>query len=74
MAVSDVVLNIAKLLISLVIMIIIGLICFLIIAYIVKWAGELIFGTGTVSAVGCLIAAAVLSAGMLIGGGVGSKN
>lgn len=74
MAVSDVVLNIAKLLISLVIMIIIGLICFLIIAFIVKWAGELIFGTGTVSAVGCLIAAAILSAGMLIGGGVGSKN
>ncbi len=74
MAVSDIVLNIAKLLISLVIMIIIGLICFLIIAFIVKWAGELIFGTGTVSAVGCLIAAAILSAGMLIGGGVGSKN
>ena len=74
MAVSDVVLNIAKLLISLVIMIIIGLICFLIIAFIVKLAGELIFGSGTVSAVGCLIAAAILSAGMLIGGGVGSKN
>ncbi len=74
MAVSDIVLNIAKLLISLVIMIIIGLICFLIIAFIVKWAGELIFGSGTVSAVGCLIAAAILSAGMLIGGGVGSKN
>ena len=66
--------GIIKLLISLVIMIVIGLILFLIIAFIVKWAGELIFGSGTVDAMTCLIGAAVLSAGILIGGGSGMKE
>ena len=71
MSASDLVINIVKLLISLVI---IGLIFFLIIAFVVKWAGELIFGSGSVDALTCMIAAAILSAGMLIGGGAGMKE
>ncbi len=74
MSPSDFVVGIVKLLISLVIMIIIGLIFFLIIAFVVKWAGELIFGSGAVDTMTCMIAAAILSAGMLIGGGAGMKD
>lgn len=66
--------GIIKLLISLVIMIIVGLILFLIIAFIVKWAGELIFGSGAVDTMTCMIGAAILSAGILIGGGAGMKE
>lgn len=74
MSASDLVIGIVKLLISLVIMVIIGLIFFLIIAFVVKWAGELIFGSSSVDALTCMIAAAILSAGMLIGGGAGMRE
>ena len=74
MSASDLVIGIVKLLISLVIMVIIGLIFFLIIAFVVKWAGEQIFGSGSVDALTCMIAAAILSAGMLIGGGAGMRE
>lgn len=74
MSASDFALGIVKLLISLVIMIVIGLIFFLIIAFVVKWAGELIFGSDSIDSMTCMIAAAILSAGMLIGGGAGMKD
>jgi uncharacterized membrane protein len=54
-------------LISLVVLIIVALIFFIIIAFVVKWTGSLVFGSD-LEVNSALIAAAILSAGVLIGG------
>jgi len=56
-------------LISLVIFIIFAIIYFIVILFIMKVAGDLVFGSGSTTGATALIAAAVLTAGTLIGGG-----
>ena len=58
-------------LISLIVMIIFALVFFIIISFVVKWTGDLVFGAHNWNTDAALIASAILSAGVLIGGAYG---